>query len=166
MACVSATYDNYDAFVNALRKVKESGIRDYEAYGPINLAEVEDLMPHRESAVRAWATAGAIFGLGSFWYMCAKSSLIYSIITGGKPPVSNVPFVIVMYEGTILLGSLAAFFAVIALARLWFRKPPPGYDQRFSGSDFGIQVRCHPGEQEHVASVLRDTEAVEIHEFE
>jgi hypothetical protein len=166
MACVSATYDNYEELVSALRAVKESGIRDYEAYGPISLAEVEDLMPRRESAVRTWATGGALVGVVSFWYMCVRSSLIYSIITGGKPPVSNVPFVILMYEGTILVGALAAFIATIVLAHLWFREPPPDYDPQFSGSDFGIQVRCHPGEKEHALEVLRSTSAVEVHEID
>lgn len=166
MACVTARYDNFDRFKDALRAMKDAGFRNYEAYGPVGLAGLEDLMPREGSTVRGWATAGAIVGLVSFWYMCMKSSLIYGLITGGKPPVSNVPFVIVSYEGTILVGALAAFISTVLLSRLQPRKPPSDYDPRFNSDSFGIEVRCGTGERAHVMEVLSRTGAAEINESE
>jgi len=166
MVNIRAIFDDYGPFVDALRTLKGSGVKDYEAYGPIDLAEIEDLMPRRGSSVRAWATAGALFGLASFWFMCVASSLIYSLVTGGKPPVSNVPFIIVSYEGTILLGAISAFIAVLIVARLRSKRPPPVYDKIFSGDCFGIVVRCDPEERERVANLLTKSGAIEINELE
>lgn len=160
---VRAHFDDFDRFKDALRRLKESRVEGYTAYGPVSLEEVEDLMPQKGSAVRIWATAGALVGLIAFWFMCIKSALIYSLITTGKPPISNVPFVIVSYEGTILVGSVAAFLAVLALARLYPRKPPTDYDSRFSGDRFGIDVATPP-DQGRVVGLMKESGAIEIDE--
>lgn len=159
---VRARFEDYAAFTNALKKLKQDGARDYEASGPINLAEIEHMMPEKRSYVRGFATLGAIVGLLVFSFMCRESSLLYSLVTGGKPPISNVPFVIVAYEGTILLGALAAFAGTLALARLGRWKLPVGYDPRTSGDSFGICVSCAPDEPERVAQLLRDAGAAEV----
>ena len=159
---VRARFERLEDLEQALQKLKDTGMKRYEAYGPVDLKCLEDLMPRQGSAVRHAATIGGIIGLFSFWYMCVAAALIYSLYVGGKPPVSNVPYVIVMYEGTILLGSIFAFFAGIGLARLWPRKPPPEFDPRYSGSSFGVHVQCEPAQEEQVRSLLTESGAVEI----
>ena len=124
MATVRAVFEDYPAFVKALRSLKEARVRDYEAYGPTNLQEIEELMPAESSFVRGWATLGGIFGLALFWIVCILSSLIYGLIVGGKPPVSNLPYIIPAYEGTILCGSIAAFWRGWP-TRCWFRAIHP-----------------------------------------
>jgi len=167
-----ARFEDYHAFENALRALKEAGVPRYDAYGPVSLSEVRDLMPPLERRwwdpgalfrnVRFWATLGAIFGLAAFFYMCVRSSLIYDLITGGKPPVSRVPFIIVAYEGTILFGAIAAFIAAVALARLGLYRPPHEYDPRFSGDSFGVTLRCRPEEKERLTAMLQQAGAVEV----
>ena len=161
-----ARYDDFDAFKEALGMLKDSGLKDYQAYAPVDLQELEHLMPSKGSSVRIWATVGAVLGMFAFWFMCVASSLIYKIVVGGKPPWSNVPFVVIAYEGTILIGSISAFFAVLILARLSPRKPPPEYGPRFSSDSFGIEVRVEPGRQKQVSNLLKETRAVEINELE
>lgn len=165
MVTFRAKYSDYQPFADALRALKDSDFRQYEAYGPVELAELEDLMPKQGSPVRVWATVGAIVGLVSFWLMCVASSLIYSLIVGGKPPISNVPFVIVSYEGTILLGAIAAFIAILVVARLRARRLPRIYDSSFSGDCFGIMVRCAPEERKKVTDLLIHCGAIEIDEL-
>jgi len=159
-----ARFESIEGLEETLGKLKGMGLTRYEAYGPVDLKCMEDLMPHGGSGVRVWSTSGGIIGLLSFWFMCIAASLIYSQYVGGKPPWSNVPFVVVMYEGTILLGSVFAFFAGMVLARLWPRKPPKGYDPRYSGSSFGVEVQCDRDEQEHISGLLKECGAVEIDE--
>lgn len=159
---VRARFEDYHGFVDTLKLLRDSGAQRYEASGPINLAEVEHLMPESRSYVRGYSTLGAIAGLVIFYLMCRQSSLLYSLITGGKPPVSNVPFVIVAYEGTILLGAIAAFFATLALARLARWRIPPDYDPRTTGDSFTITVQCRPEERESMAGLLRDSGASEV----
>jgi molybdopterin-containing oxidoreductase family membrane subunit len=121
-------------------------------------------MPRKGSPVRIIATLGAITGLVSFFLMCVLSSLLYRLITGGKPPVSRVPFVILAYEGTILLGALAAFLGFLAITRLYPAKRPEAHDEAVTGDTFGIRVTCPPDQKEAVVDILKDAGAVEINE--
>lgn len=162
---IRAIFGSFTDFERALRSLMESGQRRYEAFGPIDLKDVEDLMPRRGSSVQVFATAGAFIGLVLFFLMCVAASLLYGQVVGGKPPVSKAPFIIVSYEGTILLGAMAAFIATIVLARLRPRKPAPDYDPRFSGADFGIDVYSDPDERNQVVELLREAGAVEINEI-
>ncbi|MCE5197431.1 MAG: DUF3341 domain-containing protein [Armatimonadota bacterium] len=159
---LQARYEDFDTFKRGLEKLKDSRYRDYSAYGPTNLKEIEDLMPSQFTPVRGLATVGGIFGLALFWVMCITTSLIYDLVVGGKPPISNVPYIIPAYEGTILLGSLGAFFAILLLAALGPRRAPTGYNPRFSGDSYGIEVHCRPHERAKVEELLRQTGAVEV----
>lgn len=164
-AIVKARFEDIGQFEHALGRLKESRFDDYEAYGPVNLADLELLMPKKSSKLRLASYAGAILGLISFYAMCYYSAKIYGIIVGGKPPISNVPYVVVMYEGTILLGALATFLAVLWLARLAPWRPPVDYDPRFSGDSFGIYVRCPDSEKDRAVNILRESGAQEVDEI-
>lgn len=163
---VQARFEDFERFKDALRKLKDSAMRDYEAYGPTNLQDIEDLMPPRRSLVRHWATSGGIIGLASFWLMCVWSSVIYNLVVGGKPPISNVPYVIPAYEGTILLGSIGAFVAAILYALLGLHNVPPDFDPRFTQDSYGIQVQCKPSEEKRIIELLNNSGAVEVYEPE
>lgn len=161
---VRARFDNFGRFKNALARLQTADVENYEAFGPVSLTEIEPLMPRKGSRVRIFATLGAILGLIGFFYMCVKSSLIYSVIVGGKPPVSNVPFIILAYEGTILLGALAAFFSGLVLGRLSGRGAPEDYDPRLTGDMFGIDVYCAQEKCADVIQLMKDAGAVEADE--
>lgn len=164
MARVRGVFDDWESFKEALRELKETRRRGYTAYGPVSLKEVEDLMPEKSSFVRAWSTSCAGIGFATFFLMCVLTSLIYSLIVGGKPPVSNVPYVVPMYEGTILIGGIGAFIAVLIYACLRSRALPADYDIRFSGDSFGIDVECRQEERDRLTDLLRGAGAVEVYE--
>lgn len=164
MARVRGVFDDWEAFKEALKQLKETRGQGYTAYGPTSLKTVEELMPERSSFVRGWATSCAAIGLVTFFLMCGLTSLIYNLIVGGKPPVSNVPYVIPTYEGTILIGGIGAFVAVLLYACLRNRDLPPDYDTRFSTDSFGIDVDCLPGERDQMSNLLTNAGAVEVYE--
>lgn len=161
-----ARYDDLEKLREGLQALKAAGLQDYEAYGPVNLRELECLMPHAGSRVQLWSYAGAIFGLISFWYLCVGASLTYRLVTGGKAPVSNLPFLIVGYEGTILISSIATFIAVLVLARLRPRRLPQEYDPRFSRTDYGIVIRADHSEKDRVMAIFKESGAVEVNELD
>lgn len=161
---IRARFDDYTAFEQALKALKSSRISRYEAYGPVNLSELESYMPHKGSGVRIAATTWALIGMASFFFLAVGASLVFPLIVGGKPPVSRVPFVVVTYEGTILLGAIATILAVIILARLAPWAPPDDYDPRFSNDTFGIDVHCTSRDCAEVRDLLQKAGAVEIDE--
>ena len=165
MPTVRGVFDDWDAMKSALRVLKETRGFGYTAYAPVNLKEVEDLMPAKFSFVRGWATAGAALGLAAFYVMCVLTSMIYGLIVGGKPPVSNVPYVIPTYEGTILFGSISGFVAGLLYACIGPKPLPPSYDPRFSEDCFGIEITCGSDERDHMSGVLKSAGAVEVYEL-
>lgn len=162
--CVRGKFYDYDRFKQALHALKESGIRRYEAFGPTELDGVRDLMPRKGSPVRPWATIGALVGLVVFYLMCALTAQIYNLIVGGKMPVAGVPYIVPAYEGTILVGSVMAFVAVLIYARFGDHQLPADYDPDYSRDTYGIHVYCGLAEGERAASILRDSGAAEIDE--
>lgn len=163
---VRARFDDYAAFKQALSKLKNTRMRRYEAYGPTNLEEIESLMPDEGSLVRVWATGAGFMGLAIFWILCITTALIYGLIVGGKPPISNLPYIIPAYEGTILLGSVAAFVMGLFYARLRPQELPPDYDPKFSGDSYGIVIWCEPSERERIVTQMNEAGAVEVDELE
>jgi hypothetical protein len=161
---IKAVFDSREKLVSALTALQASHMDNYKAYGPTNLEDLAGLMPRKGSPIRFFSTSGALIGLGLLFYMCVTTSLIYNLIVGGKPPWSNVPYLIPAYEGTILVGSFGAFGAVLIYAGLRVRRPEPGYDIRFSGDCYGVVVYCMPERRDEALTILRNAGAMEIDE--
>lgn len=158
-------FEDYQAFEAGLTALRDHRHALYEAYGPSNLAELEDLMPRQGSAVRISATAWAVIGLGFFFFLCVLTSMIYALVVGGKPPVSRIPYVIVAYEGTILLGALGTIAAVLILAKLGLHEPPADHDRRVTGDSFAIELTCPQKQCEQFTQLLKGAGAVEVVEL-
>ncbi|MCC6445728.1 MAG: DUF3341 domain-containing protein [Armatimonadetes bacterium] len=161
---VRARFESYENLEHALKRLKEKDVRRYEAYGPIILKNLEEHMPKEGSPVRIWSTAGALLGLFGFWYLCVAAALIYNLVVGGKLPVSNVPYVVVMYEGTILLGAIFAFLAGLVLFKVWRIHPPAGYDPRYTNDSFGVEIECDRDEEGQIIEMLKESGVTEIYE--
>lgn len=152
---------------HAVAKLKSAGVRQYEVYSPVLTHEsLEAEMPRRGSWVRPFTWMGGITGVGLGLAMCILSSLLYGIITGGKPPVSPVPFVVVGFECTILFAALFTVASLVVLARLRPLAPPAEYDGRFSNDRYGVYVQCDPERIQAVAALLRSAGATEVKEYE
>lgn len=163
---IIARFEDFEQFKRALGTLKAAGVEKYEAYSPVNIGEMGELVPPAVSAVRGVSTVGAIVGLVSLFYLCVATSLIYKIVVGGKPPVSNVPFVVLAYEGTILFGAVAAFLAGLYFAKVFRRDSlPEDVARRFTGDSFGIEVVCLEDKVPATIELLSNAGAVEISEY-
>ncbi len=161
---IGARFDNYESFILALGRLKEASVPEYTSFGPTDLKEIENLMPNQSSPVRPIATTGLLAGLALFWAMAITTSLIYDLVVGGKPPISNVPFVVTAYEGAILLSGVAALTGVIIFASLDFHKPIRRFESHFTSDNYGIEVRCRISESARVRRLLEEAGASEIEE--
>jgi len=77
--------------------------------------------------------------------------------------VSLIPFCIVGFEGTILLGSLANLIGLVLFARLFRFDPGQYYDPRFSRDKFGLLVSCSSHEIARLKEQLAPAAPEEIH---
>jgi len=151
---VLAVFKDRLAMMAALRKVRESSFRRIDTYSPVRLREAEAILGRGRSPVRFWTLLGALTGFAGGFALAIGSALVNGLIVGGKHPVSIVPYCIVGFEGTILLGTLGNLTGVLVNSRLGRPQLPPEYDARFSSDCYGIFVACEAQELPAAARML------------
>jgi hypothetical protein len=96
------------------------------------------------------------------WAMAIGSTMVYSIIVGGKPIVSIPPFGVVAYITTILFGTIATFIGFLVNARVPQLTIVEGYDERLSSDHFGVLAHCLPEEVVKLEKLLKKLGAVAV----
>lgn len=150
---------------HAVTELRRAGLNSYEVYSPVLHHEgMEEIMPRKGSRVRVASALGGITGVLLGLTMCVLSSMLYNLWTGGKPPVSIVPFVVICFECTILFACLATVAALVYFARLRPLAPPADYSPRFGDDRYGVSVECAPENKESAVKLLRAAGAAEVTE--
>jgi hypothetical protein len=145
----------------ALREVRERGFRHVEAFMPVPDEEMLAALPGRPP-VRWFTLLGGLAGAVGGLVLAALTSLIYNLVVGGKPPVAVVPYLIISFESTILLGGLGTLLGLLLGARLPRRKEPQPWDVRLSEDRFGVAVDCNPEALELLARILAEHGAEDV----
>ena len=155
-----------DDLLNGLRRLKERNFEIRSVFSPLRLRDIQEVLGTKPSIVRLITLIGGILGGTSLVGLAVYSHLSFKLITGGKPILPAVPWVIVLFEGTVLL---AAIFSVIAwifkggLPRVRYQRgQSAGYDPRFSGDRFGILVSCTDMERDQIIKILQEAGAEEV----
>jgi hypothetical protein len=160
---LTSSFVEAPALLAALKRLREAGQRELQLYTPVGIPEAEQYLPRRGSPIRFLVLVAGITGCALAFWMCIGSAELYGLFVGAKPPASVLPYCVIGFELTVLLGGLTAFFGVVALARLRPRALPAGYLPEFSEDRFGLVVSCAPGEAAAVARLLREAGAEEVH---
>jgi hypothetical protein len=145
----------------ALREVRDRGFVDVEAYSPVPNEEILAASPARPH-VRFFTLFCGLCGLVGGMVLAVLASLIYNLVVGGKPPVAVVPYLIISFEMTILLGGLGTLFGLLVGARLPRRRAPTLWDERLSEDRYGVGVDCNPEALELVARILAEHGAEDV----
>ena len=157
-----AIFGYVDDFLSALRSLKGTTYRIETAFSPLRLSEIQEILGKKPSVVRLITLFGGVLsGLGLI-ALAVYAHHSFKLITGGKPVLPWVPWVVVCFEGTILGAVLSAVTAWILKGHLPRLKPPAGYDVRFSQDRFGILVAYADGEREAIMIFLKEAGAEEV----
>ncbi len=160
---VLAVFPTPESLLAALAKAKDAALGALETYSPMRLKEGEKILGRGPSPVRLWTLIGAVSGcIGGFW-LAIGSALVNGLIAGGKHPVSIIPYCIVGFEGTILIGTLANLIGLFVHCRLGRNRLPPSFDGRFTRDKFGLLVACPAQQAEKARDFLGATGAEEVH---
>jgi len=151
-----------DDLLAALKKAKKDGFKVLTVFSPIHFSEIQEILGHKPSAVRYFCFAGGILGGVSLVGLAVYAHLSFRLITSGKPVLPWIPFVVVFFEGTVLLSVIFAVVAWILKGRLPRVRPSPAYDPRFSEDRFGILVGYQGQEREVIFKLLEEAGAEEI----
>ncbi len=112
---VIAEFDDPTAFVEAARAVRKRGYRKFEAYSPYPIKDLFKIVPGG-NPVPLIVLTGGVLGAATAWTMQYYIAAIdYPINVGGRPLYSWPAFVPILFELTVLLAALAAFFGTLYL---------------------------------------------------
>ncbi len=157
---VVGAFRHVDAAAAAIRSLKEMGYEDFTVYTPAPNHEIADAVGHKVSPVRLWTLFGGLAGVTSGFAMTLWMSYDYPIIVGGKTIGSVIPYVVIGFELTILIGALATLTGLAF--HIWRSARPAAYDPRFTDDHIGIFVPCPVERRPSVEQLLQSSGAEEV----
>jgi molybdopterin-containing oxidoreductase family membrane subunit len=163
-ASVLGVFAHVDTTLRAIRDLRARGFSELTVYTPVPVEEIEEEVERVRplSKVRLFSVIGALIGTTTAFFLTIWTSLKWELVTGGKAPVSIPPFIIIVFELTILLCGLSTLLAMLVLGRLPKLRPSATYDPRFTVDRFGVAVACRPDQAEAVRAVLSSAGAEEV----
>jgi molybdopterin-containing oxidoreductase family membrane subunit len=160
---VLGVFEHLDSTVGAIRQLKAGGHRDMTVYSPIPRHELEEALDQRVSPVRMFTLIGGIAGCTAGAWITLWMSYDWPVVVGGKPVGSVPPYVVIMFEMTILFGALSTLLGIAFNALMAARRRGTiAYDPRFSNDRFGIFVPCGADRAPGVEAVLSGSGAEEV----
>jgi molybdopterin-containing oxidoreductase family membrane subunit len=157
------SFRHLDSLLEAIKRLQQAGHRNLRTLSPVPLHAIDEALEKPPSPVRYFTLIGCLLGGITGLVLTIATSLHYPLITGGKPIVSIPPFLIIVFELTILFGGLLTLGGMLLNARLPRVHLLPAYDPRFSEDRFGLWVRCEAKDFDVVGQLLRSTGAEEVH---
>ena len=158
-------YDHEDVLVNAIKQVRQSGIKIHEVFTPYPIHGLEDVLGYRRSrlpiAAFLFGLTGTTLALTMMFYMMGFD---WPMNIGGKNYTPLPTFIPVTFEMTVLLaafGMVGTFFVVSNL------KPygkPKIFDIRSTDDKhvMAIDLANNPFSTDEISSVLRQSGASEV----
>lgn len=162
VAGLVGSFSHLDSLLEAIARLREAGYREVQALSPVPHHAIDEALEKPASPVRVFTLIGCLLGAATGLTVTIATSLYYPLIVGGKPIVSLPPFLIIVFELTILFGGLLTLGGMLLNARLPRMRVGPAYQPRFSEDRFGLWVRCEEKDYESVARLLASAGAEEV----
>lgn len=159
---VLGIFSYLDATVETVKKLKDAGFNNLRVFSPFPSHEIEEVMDEPESIVRFFTLGGAMLGAACGVGFTVLMSMDWPISVSAKPIVSLPPFMIIIFELTILMGALATLLGLLVNSRLRRNAPKSMYDTRFSVDKFGVMITCSKDGVKDVEEILNSQGAEEI----
>jgi hypothetical protein len=131
---VMAEFDSAQAIVDATRRTMAAGFTKVEAYTPVPIEELNDIIHKKRTILPKLSLLGGIAGMATGFGLQYWAAVIeYPFLVGGRPFASWPAFVVPSYELTILFSALATAGGMIALNGL-----PQPYHPVFNTPRFSL----------------------------
>jgi hypothetical protein len=111
-----AEYDTGQQLLDAARQVMGQGYTRVEAYTPVPIEELNDVIHKSRTVLPKLVLAGGLTGMASgFALQYWASVMAFPMNVGGRPQASWTTFIVPSYELTILFAALTAAIGMIVL---------------------------------------------------
>jgi hypothetical protein len=155
-----ASFAEPAAAARAVRALRAGGFADVRVAMPAPFPEVVAAIGKPRSPIDFVTFPGALVGLLCGIALTVGTSLAWPLVTGGKPIVSIPPFVIVIFEVTVLIGSLTNLLAVSAGS--WHGGRARAFPAHATFSADRIGVYAAGGDAALAERLLRESGAEEV----
>ena len=130
---VMAEFDTGQALVDAARRAVAQGFTKLEAYSPVPIEELNDIIHKKRTILPRLVLAGGLTGMATGFGLQYWASVIeFPMNVGGRPQASWTTFIVPSYELTILFAALTATIGMIGLCGLPQPYHPVFNVERFS----------------------------------
>ena len=131
---VMAEFDTGQALVDAARRAVAQGFTKLEAYSPVPIEELNDIIHKKRTILPRLVLAGGLTGMATgFGLQYWASVFEFPMNVGGRPQASWTTFIVPSYELTILFAALTATIGMIVLCGL-----PQPYHPVFNVARFSM----------------------------
>jgi len=132
-----AEFEDVQQLIEAARCTREAGYRQYDAYTPIPVEELAEVMHAHDNRLSWLVLAGGVLGLiGGYGLQYWTSVIDYPLNIGGRPLHSWPAFIPPAFETTILGAALFCVLGMLALNGL-----PMPYHPVFNVPRFALSSR-------------------------
>ena len=113
---VMAEFDTGQALVDAARQTMAQGFTRVEAYTPVPIEELNDIIHQRRTVLPKLVLAGGLIGMAAGFGLQYWASVIeYPMNIGGRPFFSWPAFIPAAFETTILFAAGTAVLGMLAI---------------------------------------------------
>jgi len=136
-----AEFDSPEALLFAAREMRAAGYVRLEAFTPMPIEELNDILGHKSTIVAALVLIGGLLGAGgAFAFMTWTWLIDYPINIGGRPMFSWPSYIPITFEMAVLFGCYAGGIGMLLLNRLPLLHHPvfdvPGFERASSDRFF------------------------------
>jgi hypothetical protein len=139
-----ALFDAPALAASAVLDMKAAG-HEVRAAMPAPFPEVMEALGRPRSRLGLFTLGGAALGGFLGLLLSAGTSLSWPLRVGGKPIVSLVAFLVIVFESAVLIGALANFLGLAVAAALGRRDHPVPFDARASRDHVAVFIPGDPG---------------------
>jgi hypothetical protein len=164
---VYGVFDQEEALLSAVQKVRESDVKIDECYTPYPVHGLDDALGYKRSRI---SVAAFMFGLTgtilAFTMMIYMMGIDWPMIIGGKDHIAIPSFVPVGFEVTVLLAAFGMVGTFFVISNLKPYGKPKTFDIR-STDDKHIMAIDLANNKKSVAElneILKSSGASEVHE--
>ena len=165
---VMAEFDTGNALVEAARKTMAQGFTKVEAYSPVPIEELNDIIHKSRTVLPKLVLTGGLTGMATGFVLQYWASVIeYPMNIGGRPQASWATFIVPSYELTILFAALTAAIGMIALSGLPQPYHPVFNVERFamaSSDKFFLVIESSDAKFGEAASFLQSAGAKGVYD--
>lgn len=113
-----AEFDAAEDLVDGVRKTREAGFRQVDAFSPFPVEGLAETLGQRDRRVPWLTLAGGIFGAALGYGMQVYTNLDYPIDVGGRPLIAPPAFMLITFELMVLFAVLFSIGGMLALNHL------------------------------------------------